>query len=76
MIVAVNNILLQKHSQVSKLNLFGRVIMNVSLSKFTYILREDGTLRITYGLFPEYLYNDLMDSIGEEPAIFLFNLIF
>lgn len=50
--------------------------MNVSLSKFTYILREDGTLRITYGLFPEYLYNDLMDSIGEEPAIFLFNLIF
>ena len=50
--------------------------MNVSLSKFTYIFREDGTLLITYGLFPEYLYNDLMDSIGEEPAIFLFNLIF
>ena len=44
--------------------------MNVSLSKFTDILREYGTLLSTYVLF------DLIDAIGEEVAIFSFKLIF
>ena len=46
--------------------------MALSLFKYHYALREDGPLVSTYGEFSEDLFEQIFDTIGNEPAVFPF----
>ena len=50
--------------------------MTILLSKYNCALREDGTIVRTYGEFSEDLLEEIFDTIGNEPAVFLFRFIF
>ena len=50
--------------------------MTISLFKYHCALREDGTIVMMYGEFPEDLIEEIFDAIGNEPAVFPFRSIF
>ena len=50
--------------------------MTISLFKYHCALLEDGTLLSTYGEFSEDLFEQVFDTIGNEPAVFPFTFIF
>ena len=50
--------------------------MTISLFKYHCALREDGTIVSTYGKFSEDLVEQIFDTSGNEPTVFLFRFIF
>jgi len=50
--------------------------MTISLFKYNCALREDGKIYSTYGEFNEELYNDVIETIGNEPAVFPIRFVF
>ena len=50
--------------------------MTISLFKYNCALREDGKIYSTYGEFNEQLYNDVIETIGNEPAVFPIRFVF
>ena len=50
--------------------------MTISLFKDHCALREDGTIVSTYGKFSEDLLKEILDTTGNEPAVFPFRFIF
>ena len=44
--------------------------MTISLFKYHCALREDGTIVNTYGEFSEHLVEQILDTVGNEPAYF------
>ena len=50
--------------------------MTISLFKYHCALREDETLVSTFKEFSENLFKQIFDTIGNEPAVFPFRLIF
>ena len=50
--------------------------MTISLFKYLCALREDGTIVSTHGEFSEDLIEEILDAIGNEPAVFPFRFIF
>ena len=49
--------------------------MIISLFKYHCALREDRTIVSTYGVFSEDLLKEIVDTIGNEPAVFPFRFI-
>ena len=50
--------------------------MTISLFQYHCALREDGTIVSTYGEFSEDLIEEILDAIGNEPAVFPFRFIY
>ena len=50
--------------------------MTISLFKYHCALREDETLVSTYREFSEDSFEQIFDTIGNEPAVFPFRFIF
>ena len=50
--------------------------MTLPLFKCHCALPEDGTIVSTYGKFYEDLLEEIFDTVGNEPAVFSFRLIF
>ena len=50
--------------------------MTISLFKYHCALREDGAIVSTHGEFSEDSIEEIFDTIGNEPAVFLLKFIF
>ena len=50
--------------------------MAISLFKYHCALREDATFVSNYGEFSENLFEQIFDTVGNEPAVFPFRFIF
>ena len=63
-------------SNTSTLIFFNCERMTVSLFKYHCKLREDGSIVSTYGEFSKDLLDQIVDTIGNELAVFPFRFIF
>ena len=50
--------------------------MPFSIKKYRCALREDGTINSTYGEFSKHLYEEILNTIANEPAVFPVKFIF
>ena len=50
--------------------------MTICMYRYNCALREDGKIYSSYGEFNEDLYSDIVEAIGNEPAIFPLRFIF
>ena len=50
--------------------------MTIPLFKYHCALREDGTIVSTYGEFSDDLLEEIFQTIGNEPAVFPFRIVF